>query len=125
MASSTPRPVPGAISQGRNSNGRRAPHGPCVCGFLTGGHPGHTDIQLDTLLKALEDIKHGIADLLDLIALPRNREQHLSPPAATCTCGDVQADMPPVIQYSAAPPTAPLRHDAALIVTSQSRAAGM
>jgi hypothetical protein len=57
------------------------PKGPCACGFLTGGHPGHTDIRLDALLKALEDLKHGIADLLDLIALPRNREQHLPPPA--------------------------------------------
>jgi hypothetical protein len=73
------------------------------------GHTGHTGLWLNALLKALEDLNHGVADLIDLIALPRNREQNLSPPASTGPSGDVQPDMPPMIQHRPAPAAAPLR----------------
>ncbi len=72
-------------------------------------HSRNTSVVLDALLEYSVDLNHGIADLIDLIALPRNRHQNLSPPAAISPCGDVQPDMPLVIEHRPAPATSPLR----------------
>lgn len=103
------RPVPGSAALSRG----RANHG-CLGAttserVIHAWHPRHTDIWLNALLEVLVDLDQGIADLVQLIALPWNGQQHLPSPAAPNTRGDVQAGMPPVIEHRPAPPAAPLR----------------
>ena len=44
-------------------------------------HACHAGIGLDALLKLLVDLNHRIADMSNLIALPRNGQEHLPAPA--------------------------------------------
>lgn len=48
---------------------------------ISTGHSSDTGVGLDALLELLVDLNNGIADLVDLIALPPNRKQHLAAPA--------------------------------------------
>jgi hypothetical protein len=49
----------------------------------------YAKIRINPLLVPLKNLKHRIADLIDLIALPRNRQKYLPAPAATCSCRNI------------------------------------
>jgi hypothetical protein len=53
----------------------------CSLGFICTGHGSNASIGLDALRKLLVDLNHRIADLVNLIALPRNGQEHLPAPA--------------------------------------------
>ncbi|KMM16273.1 hypothetical protein SYNGFB01_12165 [Synechococcus sp. GFB01] len=50
---------------------------------LRTGHPGNAGIRLDALLELVVDLNHGVADLVNLVALPVDRQQHLAALAPT------------------------------------------
>jgi hypothetical protein len=53
--------------------------------LISAEHSRDTGIRLNPLLELLVDLNHGIADLVDVIALPRDWQQDLSTPASTGT----------------------------------------
>ena len=54
----------------------------CSLGAISTGHASNASIGFDALLKLLVDLNHRIADLVDLIALPRDGQQHLPAPGS-------------------------------------------
>ena len=49
----------------------------------------YAKIKINALLELFKNLKHRIADLIDLIALPRNRQKHLPAPATTCSSSNI------------------------------------
>ena len=49
----------------------------------------YAEIKINALLELIKNLKHRIADLIDLIALPRNRQKHLTAPATTCSSSNI------------------------------------
>jgi hypothetical protein len=66
-------------------------------------------IGLDALLELLVDLNHRIADVVDLVALPRNGKKYLPAPAPSSPSSDVQARMTTVIEHRPATTAALLR----------------
>lgn len=62
-------------------------------------HACHAGIGLAAQLKLLVDLNHRIADLVDRIALPGNREEHLPAPAPTCPSSPIQPRMTAVVEH--------------------------
>jgi hypothetical protein len=62
-------------------------------------HACHAGIRLDALLKLLVDPNHGVADLVNLVALPGDRQKHLAAFAPTCPGSNVQRRMTTVIEH--------------------------
>ena len=77
--------------------------------FIRTGHTCNTRIGLDALLKLLVDLNHRIADLVDLIAFPRDGQEHLPPPTPSGPCSNVQPSMTTVVEHRPATAAALLR----------------
>jgi hypothetical protein len=58
----------------------------------------YAEIRINALLKFIKYIDDRIPNFIDLIALPWNRKQYLTPSPSGRTCSNVQPDVPPVIQ---------------------------
>lgn len=69
----------------------------------------YAQIWINALLKFIKHINDRIPNFIDLIALPWNGEQYLSSFPSGRTCGDVQPDVPPMIQNGPTSSAAPLR----------------
>ncbi len=67
------------------------------------------EIWINALLKFIKHIDDCIPNFIDLIALPWNGEQYLAPFLSGRTCGDVQPDVPSMIQNGPTSSAAPLR----------------
>ncbi len=69
----------------------------------------YAEIWINALLKFIKYIDNCIPNFVDLIALPWNGEQYLSSFSSGRTCGNVQPDVPSMIQNGPASSAAPLR----------------
>lgn len=69
----------------------------------------YAEIRVNTLLKFIKHIEDCIPNFIDLIALPWNWKQYLSSFPSGRTCGDVQPDVPPMIQNGPTSSATPLR----------------
>jgi len=69
----------------------------------------YAEIRINALLKFIKDINNCVSDDIDLTAFPWNWKQYLSSFPPSCTCSNVQPDVPPVIQNGPTSPAAPLR----------------
>lgn len=65
--------------------------------------------KLDALLELPENHNHRIADLVDLVALPRNGHKHLPAPAPSSPSSNVQPRMTAMVEHRPAPTAALLR----------------
>lgn len=63
----------------------------------------YAEIRINALLKFIKHIDNCIPNFIDLIASPWNRKQYLTPSPSGRTCGDVQPDVPPMIQNGPTP----------------------
>jgi hypothetical protein len=64
--------MPGAATLARCRSEHCRPIGALL---LRTGHPGNAGIRLDALLELVVDLNHGVADLIDLVALPGDRQE--------------------------------------------------
>ena len=71
----------------------RSEHFPISALLLRTGHPSNAGIGLDPLLELVVDLNHSVSDLVNLVALPGDWQQHLAALAPTGTSSDVQARM--------------------------------
>ena len=58
--------------------------------LLSTVHPGNAGIGLNALLELVVGLNHSVADLVNLIALPGDRQQHLAafaPTRPSSPCG--------------------------------------
>ena len=69
----------------------------------------YAEIWINALLKFIKYIDNCIPNFIDLIALPWNGEQYLPSFPSGRTCGDVQPDVPSMIQNGPTSSAAPLR----------------
>ena len=69
----------------------------------------YAEIWINALLEFIKYIDNCIPNVIDLIALPWNGEQDLSSFSSGRTCGNVQPDVPSMIQNGPTSSAAPLR----------------
>ena len=69
----------------------------------------YAEIRINALLKFIKDINNCVSDDIDLTTFPWNWKQYLSSFPPSCTCSNVQPDVPSVIQNGPTSPAAPLR----------------
>ena len=69
----------------------------------------YAEIWINALLKFIKHIDNCIPNFINLIALPWNGEQYLSSFSSGRTCGNIQPDVPSMIQNGPTSSAAPLR----------------
>jgi len=67
--------MPGAAALARCRSVHCLPIGALL---LRRGHPSNAGTGLDTLLELVVDLNHGVPDLIDLVALPGDRQKYLA-----------------------------------------------